>query len=161
MKYGNSSKLGSKAMKPALENSFYLKIKRESNRLIGIVGMIESLLSRWPLSCNSRKCFKKSWGHRFCDYSEIVILSVDLHWLLKNIQCTQKVKPSNAPSPSQKCTRILENDKEHVQLNSRGTFLVKKFLTRRQIKCTTLKFQKAAWILWHIPEKISSQQDFS
>ena len=66
-------------------------------------------------SINSRRWFNKSWDNHFYDHLEIVILSVDLHWLLKNIQCTQKVKPSNAPSPSQKCTRILENDKTHFQ----------------------------------------------
>ena len=36
MKYDNSPKLSPKAMKLALESSFYLKIKNESNRLIGI-----------------------------------------------------------------------------------------------------------------------------
>ena len=48
MKYGNSPKLGPKAMKPTLEFSFYLKIKNESNHLIGMVTMIEPLSSTLP-----------------------------------------------------------------------------------------------------------------
>ena len=45
MKYENPLKLSPRAMKPALESSFYLKVKNESNRLIGMVRMIEPLSS--------------------------------------------------------------------------------------------------------------------
>ena len=43
-KYGNSPERGSKAMKPTLESFFfYLKNKYESNRQIGMIGMIKPL----------------------------------------------------------------------------------------------------------------------
>ena len=45
MKCDNSPKLSSKAIKPALELSFYLKIKNENNCLIGMVRIKESLSS--------------------------------------------------------------------------------------------------------------------
>ena len=44
VKHGNS-KLHLKSLKPALESSFYMKIKNESSRLIGMVRMIEYLSS--------------------------------------------------------------------------------------------------------------------
>ena len=59
MKHNNSLKLGLKATKPAFK-SFYLKIENESNLPTGIIGMIEPLSSMFPLSINSRGCFKKS-----------------------------------------------------------------------------------------------------
>ena len=60
VKYGNSPKLSQKTMKPALECSFYLKIKNETNRLIGMFRMIDPLSSTLPPSCNSRRGLKKS-----------------------------------------------------------------------------------------------------
>ena len=61
-----------KAMKLALEFSFYMKIKNESNHPIDMVGMIESLSSTLSPLSNSKR------DHRFCDHLEIVILSFNL-----------------------------------------------------------------------------------
>ena len=143
----NSSKLCPKAMKPVLESFLYQEIENESNYLIGMVRMIEPLSSELPPSSNSRKCFKKSWDHRFCDHLKVVILSVDLHWLLKDVQGVPEVKLSPTSNVFQKCTQISENSKERVQPVSRGSLLFKKFLTRRPLLGETLKFQMARWIL--------------
>ena len=55
VKYGNSPKLGPKAIKSALESFFYLKIKNKSNYLISIVRMIEPLSSTLSPFSNSRR----------------------------------------------------------------------------------------------------------
>ena len=142
MKYGYSSKLGPKATKPALESSFYLKIENESNRLIGMVGMIEPLSSILSPASNSRKSLKKSWDDRFCDHLEIVILSVDLHWLLKDVEGAQKIKPFPALRLSQKHTRISENGKQRFQSFSRWLHLVKKIFDLEAAKGYNFKFSK-------------------
>ena len=36
------------------------------------------------------------WPYQFCDHLEIVILSLDLHRLLKNMQGELEIKPSPA-----------------------------------------------------------------
>ena len=97
MKYGYS-KLCPKDIKRALESSFYLKMKKDNIRLIGMVGIIEDLFTTLSPSSNSRRCFKKSWDHCFCDNLEIVILSFDLHLLLKDILGMPEVKPSPSSS---------------------------------------------------------------
>ena len=56
--YGSSPKLGPKAVEPALESSFNMKIKNESNRLIGMVGMIKPHPIRCPLSVTLRDVSK-------------------------------------------------------------------------------------------------------
>ena len=59
-KVGNSPKLGPKAMKRALESSFNLKIKSESNHLVDMLRMIEPLSSLLSPASNSRRHFKRS-----------------------------------------------------------------------------------------------------
>ena len=85
MKYDNPSKLCPRAMKPALVSSFYLKIKKENDHLIGVVMVIEILSSMLPrvaqksqnfqkslkfcaLICQDEMFKKKSWNHPFCDH---------------------------------------------------------------------------------------------
>ena len=53
--------------------------------------MIQHPTSILPPCSNSRRCFKKSWNHCFCDTLEIVILNFDLCCLLKDIQDTPEV----------------------------------------------------------------------
>ena len=89
MKCGSSPKPGSKAMKPALESSFYLKIKNESNLLINMVGMIDLLSNMLSPSSISRRRFEKS--SLFSDHLEVVTLNLDLH-LLK--MCEPEVEHS-------------------------------------------------------------------
>ena len=136
VKYGNSSKLGPKVMKPALESSFYLKIKNKRNHLIGVVCChcfsvatygwynIWMMSSKLPPSNNSRRCFKKSCDHHF--YDHLVLFLV--------FTCP-------ALCLSQNRTWILENAREHIQPFIRGTLLVKKFLTWRLLRGATLNFK--------------------
>ena len=107
-----------------------------------LVGMIEPLSSTLTPSSNTRRCFKKSWDHHFCDHLETVILSADLLWLLKEIQGAPEIKPYLTPHLSHKCTQISENGKERVQPISRELFLVKNFFTRRLLRNATFKIQR-------------------
>ena len=118
VKFGNS-KLELKVMKPVLASSFYLKIKNKSSHLIGMVRMVEPLSIMLPPSSNARRYIKKSWDHRFRDHLEIVILSFELCWLLKDIQGMPTV-----PSYTHMHTDLY--GKEHIQSISREPLLVKK-----------------------------------
>ena len=89
VKYSNSPKLAPKVVKPALESSFYLKIKNESNLLINMVGMIDLLSNMLSSSSISRRRFEKS--SLFRDHLEVVTLNLDLH-LLK--MCEPEVEHS-------------------------------------------------------------------
>ena len=114
-KHGNSPKLGPKAMKLAFESSFYLKIKNESNRLIGMVGMIEHLSSTLPPSTSSKSCFKKSWDYRFCNHLEIFIFVLTCVDCKRIHRVCQKSNFRLHTHLSQKYNRILENGEERVQ----------------------------------------------
>ena len=140
-------------MKPALKSSFYLKIKNESNHLIGLISCTLSSSSSFR-----RRCFKKSWDHHFCDHLEIVILSFDLHRLLKDMQNVPEINFTwlrNALEFS-KMTKNLFN-----QLVGNLFQNLNDFFTRKPLRGAILKFQMARWILKHIPEKISPQGEFS
>ena len=102
MKYGKSPKVGSKVMKPALEYSFYLKIKNESNHLIGKVGMIETLSSKLHSFIVFVIIQKLLW---------LVLICVD-YWRIYRVH--QKLN-SKFLHLSQKCTQISKNGQERVQ----------------------------------------------
>ena len=138
-------------MKPALQSFFTWK-----SEMSDLYGRITESPFR-----NSGRYFKKSWDHHFCDNLEIVILNVDLHWLLKDIQGAPEVKASPKSCLSQKCIRTSKNGKECVQPISRGPLLAKNIFAKRPLRDATLKISNGKMDLARYPWKISPQQDFS
>ena len=89
-----------------------------------MVRMIEPVSSTLSSSSNSIGDVSQIMRTLLCDHLEIVILSFDQRWLLKNMQGAPDVKPCPAldvpPSP-------LENGEERVQRISKGPFMVNVF----------------------------------
>ena len=70
-----------------------------------------------PLPVTLGDVSKKSWHHHFCDHLEIVLFSVKLRWLSRDIQGAPEVIPTLSPCLPQKHNRISETGEERVQLS--------------------------------------------
>ena len=98
------------------------KSKMKSITWFGMVRMIESLSSMLPPSSNFRRCFKKSWDHRFCDHLEIFILSLDLRCLLKIYAGFIRSQTVPCFHLSQKHTEYFEKFRRTCSTNQQRTF---------------------------------------
>ena len=136
--YDNSLKLGTKAMKPALESSFYLKIKNKINCLIGIVRKIELLSSA------SLGVLKNHEIIVFVIIQKLLFLVLTCIDYQKIYRVSQKSPPLTYVRNTPVFGKLAKNMLNQI---IRDLFCFFVFFTRRSLRGATLKFRMAKWVL--------------